>query len=534
MKIAYLGNYSAPWCTEQHVALSLEALGHEVTRLQEGEVRAAEVPAAADGHDLLFWTQTFGLAAAGGTIEERFAMLDELRARNIPSVGIHLDRWWGLSREDQIHTEPFFRVDHLFTADGGHDEEWAAAGINHTWMPPGVFAGEAVLGQRTPRYRAPIVFVGNHARYHHEWEHRVALIGHLRRRWRHRLALWPRGQQIRGAELSNLYASAAIVVGDSCLAGGATRYFSDRIPETLGRGGFLLHPYVDGIEHLYTDGKHLRFFPVGDFDELDRLIAYYLTHDDERRSIASAGREHVLEHHTYATRMGEVLEAIPSRRWRGEVRAGSPDELIVGEIYEQDVYRARPHILPGSLVVDVGANVGVFSIWAAQQGANVIAVEPVAANLDQFTRNASVHGLGPRISVLPRAAGGRDGWARTMPREVAPANSGEAWTEPCKRTDEGAVRVLSLNSLLADLDDVAVLKLDIEGAEYETIEGASLESLRRVNFITIEFHGGPMTQRTVAPGSFGAMVEKLAEVFSLEIIGLPSNGGYIYGRRHSD
>lgn len=506
-------------------------------------MRALDVPAAAAEHDLFLWTQTYPLAEAGGTIGERQAMLEGLRSAGIPSAGFHLDRWWGLDRETQIEREPFFKVDVLFTADGGHDDRWAEHDITHVWSPPAVYHAECEPVEALPRYASDLAFVGSwRGAYHPEWKHRHALINHLRRRYGRRAVMWPRvaGQPVRGKALAHLYASVKILIGDSCLVGAPSRYFSDRIPETLGRGGFLLHPYVEGIDHLYTDGKHLRFWPLGDWDELDRLVAYYLEHEDERREIAAEGRRHVLEFHTYRHRMQTMLDYMNEqnliqRGWHGEIRAGSPDAVTLSEIYEQDVYRARGHIQPESLVVDLGANVGIFSIWAARQGASVIALEPVPQNVEQFTRNVQAHNMGARISLRPRAVGATTGWARTMPRDLGPENSVEAWVEPCEEGDDGAVRVVSLDSLFAGITgNVAVLKLDVEGSEYEVIEGASLETLRRVQFIAIEFHGGPMRHRPVESDAFGAMVTKLCEVFSLEIIGLPSNGGYIYGRRHSD
>lgn len=313
-RIAYLGNFEPSHSTENHVAASLESLGHIVLRVQEGAVLASQVADVVGefGADAFFWTQTYGLAETGGTCEERWSMLLALHQLDVPSVGFHLDRWWGLDRQDQVGREAFFGVDHLFTADGGHDDGWREVGANHHWSPPGVFHGECGPGEFTSRFASDVAFVGNwRGGYHAEWRHRAELISFLQRgRWRRRTMLWPRGAAVRGEDLRNLYASVKVLVGDSCLVGDCSRYWSDRIPETLGRGGFLLHPFVDGIEEHFTDGKHLRLWPLGDWRELDRLIAYYLEHDDERRAIAEEGRRHVLEHHTYRTRMQWVLQTV--------------------------------------------------------------------------------------------------------------------------------------------------------------------------------------------------------------------------------
>lgn len=315
MRVAFLGNFTAPWCTEQHWAGSFELVGHQVTRIQEGHTKALSVPELARGHDLFVWVQTYSLAVEGGTIPERRQMLKRLHRLGIPTVGLHLDRWWGLNRADQITTEPWFEQDFVMTADGGHDTQFRALGINHHWLPPGVYEPECVTGTHNQRYARDIAFVGSwQGGYHQESRHRFELVEWLRANYGRRVGFWPRNRQIRGRDLSDLYASAKIIVGDSCmLPGDPGYYWSDRIPETLGRGGFLLHPNVVGLDEHFTDGAHLRTWTAGDWDELRGLIDHYVGHAEERAQIRGAGMEHVRQHHTYTRRVQQVLEIVGGR-----------------------------------------------------------------------------------------------------------------------------------------------------------------------------------------------------------------------------
>lgn len=317
IRIAYLGNFGPSFSTENHVALSLEELGHEVVRLQEGEVKAVEVACRTleAEADLFLHTQTLGLAMTGGTVGERFSMLDQLRTFGIPSVGFHLDRWWGLDREDSVRTEPFFRCDLLFTADGGHEQEFAAAHVNHVWSAPAVYKAEAVRGTAREEFLSDIAFVGNwKGGYHGEANHRLALIKHLRRRWGRRVKFWPRETTIRGQDLADLYASTKVVVGDSCLLPGDRGfYWSDRVPETVGRGGVLLHPEVEGLDEQFTDGVHMVAWELGNWAELDEKIYQLLDEPSRREAIAVAGHAHVREHHTYENRLQRVLEITQDR-----------------------------------------------------------------------------------------------------------------------------------------------------------------------------------------------------------------------------
>lgn len=311
LTISYRGNFQPTLAehkrhsTENQVAWTLEAMGHTVLRLQENTMDWPTMTHVAKTSDLFMWTRTWPAADAGAD-----KALDELRAASVPSVAFHLDLWHGLSREHQVAESPFFRCDHVYTADGGHEDEFRRAGINHHWSPPGIYAPDAYRGDWTEMYaRFPVAFVGSYPYPHPEHAAtRASMIVMLQRHYvsRHRVY----GGGIRGQELADLYASAVVVVGDSCLAGQIPRYWSDRVPETLGRGGFLVHPAVPGIEEWYTDGEHLRLFEPGDWRQMVTLIDHYLEHPDDARIIGAAGQQLVRERDTYTQRMGTVLAEV--------------------------------------------------------------------------------------------------------------------------------------------------------------------------------------------------------------------------------
>lgn len=316
MKIAYCGNFEPDHSTETHVAQALRALGHDLVCHQENNVGMWRDMALGRGladRDLVLWTRTgWDWPSLGVGHHEIATMQREMLARahemGIPTVGYHLDRWWGLSRQHEVASEAFFGVDLLVTADGGHQPQWEAAGIAHRWMPPGVSEFECVPGTFRPEYASDVAFVGSwQGGYHAEYPLRPALIQYLRNTQGERCRFWPAPGEhaVRGAPLRDLYASVKVLVGDSCLNGGITRYWSDRIPECLGRGGFLIHPDVEGLDEFFTPGEHLITYPLGDFARLGELIDHFVRPeaDEERRHIAANGRAHVLAGHTYGVRM---------------------------------------------------------------------------------------------------------------------------------------------------------------------------------------------------------------------------------------
>lgn len=319
--VAYRGNFQpdlprdvTPWSTEHHIALSLEDLGHQVIRIHEDRADWDATVDDAAGADLFLWTQTYGFAHRW----DQGDALDALAKVNVamPTAGVHLDLWWGLERAHQVTEEPFFRgTSWMFTADGDHQDEFAAAGVNHEWLPPAVYRGECVSGERCQKYAVDVAFVGSWRGGYHDawWPQRSAMLTELRRRYRSRLGLWPRQAAVRGHELNDLYASAKVIVGDSCFADTSSRYFSDRPFETVGRGGFLVMPWISGLADLLEDGVHCRYFPPGDHREMCRLIDHYLAHPAERDRIRTAGQAHVREHHTYANRMQQLLDTVAGR-----------------------------------------------------------------------------------------------------------------------------------------------------------------------------------------------------------------------------
>ncbi len=316
MNLAYVGNFEPAHSTENEVRKALDHLGHDVWLCQEGQPdRWRELTNRVHEFDVVLWTRTADLAKRIPHDEQRRMLLQARRA-DVPTVAFHLDRWWGLrehGREDSVWSEPFFRCETFWNTDGAHDAEWAAAGVNARWTPAGVSEFECVLGTPRDELRSDVCFIGSWRHYHGEWQHRTQLAQHLQNRG---AAMWPQPGQhaFRGEALRDLVASSGIIVGDSCLAARADggpmhSYSSDRLPELIGRGGFLLHPHVVGITDgtVFTNGEHLVTWRLGDFDDLDRKIDYYLDHPEERARIAEAGARHVRETLTYTVLLRRIL-----------------------------------------------------------------------------------------------------------------------------------------------------------------------------------------------------------------------------------
>lgn len=303
MRIGYIGNFRPSWSTENHVRLSLEELGHEVIQFQEDKHQAEAVlgTAFAEQLDLLFWTRTWGIQG------DSLAMLKHLPC---PSVAYHLDLYAGLKRAAMLRTEPWWKSDYVFTTDNGSSEFWEKHKVKHYYLPPGVYGKECYLAEPDPEIKQDVIFTGSYG-YHSEWAYRPLLIDNLREHYKDRFTLYEHSSGRRGHSLNVLYASVGVVVGDSCCIGfDHPYYWSDRVPEVLGRGGFLIHPRITGLEDDFTDGVHLVLYDYNNWDELYEKIDYYRVHPEEREKIRLAGHEQVKANDTYIHRMQSVLEVV--------------------------------------------------------------------------------------------------------------------------------------------------------------------------------------------------------------------------------
>lgn len=305
MVIAYIGNFHQPWTTETYIFNTLTDMGHQVIKIQEDEI-AGRIPGY--NVDLLLWTRKWP-----GRV--RRADLEWYKSRGIPTVSYHLDYYVGLPRESNLDTDLFWRTDHVFQIDGdpAHMEVFKRKGINVHYLPAGVYKKDCIKAQ--PIEGVPeIIFVGGAENYPATvWPYRMELINFLRGTYGSKFKRYPtNGVRVWGSDLNALYASAKIVIGDSiCLGFNQERAWSDRIYETTGRGGFIIHPYIKGLEDNFTKGE-LVTYRYGDFEELKGLIGFYLDPANAiiREKLQDSGRARTKRDHTYNNRMQEILDVV--------------------------------------------------------------------------------------------------------------------------------------------------------------------------------------------------------------------------------
>jgi FkbM family methyltransferase len=155
--------------------------------------------------------------------------------------------------------------------------------------------------------------------------------------------------------------------------------------------------------------------------------------------------------------------------------------LATGGIWEPYVVAELQRTLrPGDVCVDVGANLGYYTVLASKlvgPAGHVYALEPEAGTYDSLRGNLELNGA-RNVTALPIAAGAEEGMAPLFGR--ACDNTGIAslresvtrWSgfDPRSATSV-PVRPLSSVLLRSDLDRISVVKIDVEGYEVEVLRG---------------------------------------------------------------
>ncbi|MBQ9479069.1 MAG: FkbM family methyltransferase, partial [Selenomonadaceae bacterium] len=129
---------------------------------------------------------------------------------------------------------------------------------------------------------------------------------------------------------------------------------------------------------------------------------------------------------------------------------------------------------PGSVVVDVGANIGNHTLFFANElnAAKIIAFEPIASTFKILNFNIRLNRLDDRVELRNEGLSNRQG--RAAVGVYNPNNTGG--TVLNEEGNDGDISVMTLDAL--NLQSIALLKIDVEGMEMKVLEGA-LETIKR-------------------------------------------------------
>lgn len=146
--------------------------------------------------------------------------------------------------------------------------------------------------------------------------------------------------------------------------------------------------------------------------------------------------------------------------------------------------------LPADAVLwDVGANIGLYALFAAKRGVRVLAFEPSAASFAALVASAEANGLDRRIDAYCLALAEAPGLARLEMASSAAGHSMHSIAGGPARFSQ-AVPAISIDRLIADFGAPAPshIKLDVDGIEAAILRGGR-GALAGVQEVLVEVEG---------------------------------------------
>jgi FkbM family methyltransferase len=156
----------------------------------------------------------------------------------------------------------------------------------------------------------------------------------------------------------------------------------------------------------------------------------------------------------------------------------------VDSLFEKEPITIRwiSDFAPDDVFVDVGANVGMYTVWAAKtRGVKVFAFEPEAQNYSLLNRNIVLNDIGDRVKAYCLGLSDRAGFSELHLSDLRLGSSCHSLDERVDFRHQPMKPAYSQGSVAARLDDLVAdgtvppptrIKLDVDGFEPKVIAGA--------------------------------------------------------------
>lgn len=164
----------------------------------------------------------------------------------------------------------------------------------------------------------------------------------------------------------------------------------------------------------------------------------------------------------------------------------------------------KAEVQAGTVLYDVGANIGCYTLLAASLGAQVVAFEPHTINAASLLRNIAENGLGERVQVVTQPLSHCEKWGDFNYHSLSPGSSGSQFGHTTSETGQSfspeateRKHSLSLDTFvrahcLVSGQYPTLLKLDVDGNEMDILHGG--EALfRRTPPLSVQVEVRPST-----------------------------------------
>lgn len=179
---------------------------------------------------------------------------------------------------------------------------------------------------------------------------------------------------------------------------------------------------------------------------------------------------------------GAVIELdVPHSTRPVRIRPGGADAHAFWQVFIHGDYDLPIPFIP-EIIVDAGAHVGYASLYFAHRfpAARIIAIEPAPANAEMLRYNLAGF---DRVQVREAAL-----WSTPRYLSIADPDA-ESWSFRIKEGESAGpgVAAITIPAILDDVGHIDILKVDIEGAEFELFSG-DVSWLEQTRMVILELH----------------------------------------------
>jgi FkbM family methyltransferase len=172
------------------------------------------------------------------------------------------------------------------------------------------------------------------------------------------------------------------------------------------------------------------------------------------------------------------------------IRPGSMDQAVLKEIWQKEIYnKFDVFVEADDTVVDIGAHIGVFSIYASKLSTTgrVFALEPFVNNYELLIKNKELNSL-DNLSVFNIGCSGKSGM-QTLHISQDKNTGGHSMHLKSQSMETIQIETIRLSEFCEknNINKIDFLKMDCEGAEFEILESDEAV-LKIVNKIAMECH----------------------------------------------
>ena len=200
---------------------------------------------------------------------------------------------------------------------------------------------------------------------------------------------------------------------------------------------------------------------------------------------------------------------------------GISRDLIFGAGYEPEETRLLEKVLrPGMTFVDIGANIGYFTLVGARavgSTGRVIAFEPTPSAFRLLTKNIAANGFA-QVAAFPNAVTNRNASATLFLDARSPVHSSVSEANIGESAGSVTVETVSLDTFLPsiEIDRVDVVKIDAQGAELQILEGGEQTLAHPSVVVILEFWPPGLLGLGASPEELLRRVQALG--FSIHIL----------------